>query len=88
MAHGLPILVSKNVGASCYVEHGRNGILFEPTREGICNAVRAVSKPSTRLRMGSASESLVRSNYWIGTLGCSGSVDKQLDDLDKLFAAE
>jgi glycosyltransferase involved in cell wall biosynthesis len=66
MAAGLPILVTKSTGASSYVEHGKNAVIFEPNAEGIRTAINAVRDPKRRVAMGKASLALVRDQYWLG----------------------
>jgi UDP-glucose:(heptosyl)LPS alpha-1,3-glucosyltransferase len=65
MAAGLPVIVSRNVGARDVVRHGCNGFVVDAQRErSVADRIGALAQPDRRQRMGRAAAATARRHSW------------------------
>ena len=61
MALGIPVIASRVGGARDLIDHGRNGLLFEPLQlNELVSCMKKVLSPDTRSRLGSEGQTTVR----------------------------
>ncbi len=65
MAHSLPIITTRNVGASSYIKEGENGFIIDSgDADALLDRLKRLSNRDLRTRMGEKSRKIVRSTHW------------------------